>query len=532
MSNGVTRTKTGPGLKSENGEILVDNVIEAPVDVYLLRWRRWAIFWVIIILIVIFVVSLMVRFSADKPVTYSDIEEHYKYGSIGAEPGPGGSMLNAVGGVLPPYWIFKVLPDMFPDELPGGYETFGFIMEEGRDMPVGVSKRQRLGFMQVGLNCAVCHTGTLRIDPDSEREIVLGMPANDLDLKGFFSFVLNATLDERFTADNVIGRVQAAGGDLGFVDRLLYRYMLVPLTQQTTMRLKGRIEEILKPDVPDWGRGRVDTFNPYKSIQFNWDLSQLPLSEITGASDYPSLWNQKPREGMELHWDGNNSSLAERNLSASLGAGVTPVTIDHERLNRVRDWIMELPAPVYPKPVDKALAAKGEALYKQQCLDCHGDHQFRNGVKLGKYLGKVTPLAEIGTDPYRLNSYTYQFAANQYGLYPDSKYRFTHFRKTDGYANHPLDGIWLRAPYLHNGSVPTLRDLLEPPENRPKTFYRGYDVYDHDKMGFISNVPAEKDHQFFYYDTAVPGNSNSGHLYGTDLADEDKDAIVEYLKTF
>ena len=63
-------------------------------------------------------------------------------------------------------------------------------------------------------------------------------------------------------------------------------------------------------------------------------------------------------------------------------------------------------------------------------------------------------------------------------LYAGYPWRFTHFRKTNGYANMPLDGVWLRAPYLHNGSAPSLRDLLEPPEARPKTFYRGYDVYD------------------------------------------------------
>ncbi len=56
------------------------------------------------------------------------------------------------------------------------------------------------------------------------------------------------------------------------------------------------------------------------------------------------------------------------------------------------------------------------------------------------------------------------------------EYRFKHFRKTDGYADHPLDGVWARAPYLHNGSVPTLRDLMDAPAERPDTFYRGHDI--------------------------------------------------------
>ena len=55
---------------------------------------------------------------------------------------------------------------------------------------------------------------------------------------------------------------------------------------------------------------------------------------------------------------------------------------------------------------------------------------------------------------------------------------------------HSSDGIWLRAPYLHNGLVPTLRDLLDPVERRPKKFYRGYDVYNQVKVGFVTS-PAE-----------------------------------------
>ncbi len=90
-----------------------------------------------------------------------------------------------------------------------------------------------------------------------------------------------------------------------------------------------------------------------------------------------------------------------------------------------------------------------------------------------------------------------------YAAYPDE--RFSHFRKTDGYANLPLDGIWLRAPYLHNGSVPTVRDLLEPAENRPKVFYRGYDVIDQRRLGFVADVAEEGGRQFFRYETQCIG---------------------------
>jgi RoxA-like, cytochrome c-like len=502
-------------------KVLTDRVLENPVDRYQLRFRCRLVIILVIILLLLWAARFGRRFLVDRPVDYSRIEEHFKYGSIGSEPG--GSLFYAVGGLLPPYWIFRALPKICPDKLPGGYASLGFIFESGRDLPIGVSKRQRLGFEQVGLNCAGCHTGTYRDEPNGEPHIVLGMPAHSLDLQKFFSFVIDCSLDERFNADNVIEKVREAGGRVGVLDRFLYRSQLIPRIRETTRQLNERIQILLSGQVPAWGVGRVDTFNPYKAIQFNWDLKALPKEQLTGAADFPSLWNQRPRDGMQLHWDGNNNSVDERNLSAALGAGVTPVTVDHPRLERVRNWIWTLPPPKYPYKIDPVLAAKGRDLYADHCGSCHDFD--------GSEVGRVEPIGEINTDPRRLNSYTYIFAANQYTLYPDSKYRFVHFRKTNGYANQPLDGVWARAPYLHNGSVPTLRDLLEPPDKRPAEFFRGYDLYDRKNVGFVSNVAGVSGRRFFKYDTKIAGNENRGHLYGTKLTPEQKDALVEYMKT-
>jgi len=93
----------------------------------------------------------------------------------------------------------------------------------------------------------------------------------------------------------------------------------------------------------------------------------------------------------------------------------------------------------------------------------------------------------------------------------------------------------LRAPYLHNGSVPNLRDLLEPASKRPKVFYRGYDVYDPKNIGFLADISEENGRSYFRFDTALPGNGNQGHegrAFGTELSATDKDALIEYLKTF
>jgi hypothetical protein len=480
-------------------------------------------------IVVIAVLWLILALRTDRPVRYDAIEDHFKYGSIGSEPGV--SLLSPVGGVLPPYRVLTALPSVCSDQLPGGYASLGFIMEPGHDLPVGVSRRRRLGIDHVGLNCAVCHTGTLRDSPTATPRVVPGMPAHQLDLQRFVEFVLDCTLDNRLTAEAVRGRYPEGDGP-GLIERMLMRLGFVDRLKVETLRLRNRISPLLGDKVPRWGRGRVDTFNPYKAIQFNWRLDQLPHSELIGASDFPSLWNQQPREGLQLHWDGDNDSVDERNLSAGLGAGITPVTVDHELLKRVRDWIWTLPPPKYPYAVDAALASRGSAIYQRDCLACHGDHRFREGVRVGDRLGKVEPIEQVATDRHRLDSYTPVFAANQYSLFPETEYRFKRFVKTNGYANHPLDGIWARAPYLHNGSVPTLWDLLQEPSARPAVFYRGYDVFDQVNVGFVSSVAEADGRMFFRYDTAIPGNGNGGHVYGTRLTADEKRAIVEYLKTF
>lgn len=514
---GTARTKTAAG-------VLEDHVYMTPVDEYQAHYRRRATILSVLALLGLAALGYG-YFNLDRPEDFDDVVEHFKYGSIGSETG--GSVLYPAGGYVPPYWIFMTMPEVCADLLPpGGLEAVGLIMEEGRDRPIGISRRRRLGMDEVGLNCAVCHTGTVRETPDAEPVIHAGMPANQLDMQALIAFLLECGQDERLTYDAVSRHARESGGRIGFVERIIYRTQLLGPGKQVQQRSAAMTEQIgliLGDEVTPWGRGRVDTFNPYKALQFNWNLSDLPPEELLGASDFPSIWNQAPRDGMQLHWDGNNDSVDERNLSASLGAGVTPVTIDHPRLERVKDWIWSLPAPDYPFAIDADLAARGEPIYERRCASCHAFD--------GDDVGTVVDIDDIGTDPFRLNSYTYLFSVNQYALYPNSPYQFSHFRKTNGYANHPLDGVWLRAPYLHNGSIPTLRALLAPPESRPASFFRGYDVYDQADVGFVHDVPSEGELEFSRYDTALPGNGNGGHEYGTDLSDADVDALLEFMKT-
>ena len=484
---------------------MADPEMLSPVEQVERQIARW------VVMGIGFVVSLigcyLVRvFLLQEPVVYNDIQQHFKYGSIGSEP---------VNGL--PYWIWKVLPEMFPEKLPGpGYASLGFVFEPGHDLPIGFSKR-RVIIDRVGLNCAICHTGTVRDTPASAPRIVLGMPANTFDLQAYFRFLSSCAADGRFTADNVVRTIETHT-HLNPVDRMIYQ-QAVWLTREGLLT-RGR-QLAFMDSRPDWGPGRVDTFDPYKVIQFNFPMDH---DDSIGTTDLPSIWNQKPRDGMHLHWDGDNTSLEERDKSAALGAGITPATMDLRSLTRVENWLRDtLQPPPYPYTIDRTAAGQGASIYSAHCATCHDFGAAQ--------VGQVTPINEIGTDPHRLDSFTYDFSANMNSLFVGTPYRFSHFRKTQGYANVPLDGIWLRAPYLHNGSVPSLRDLLETPDNRPKVFYRGYDVYDSVKVGFVSNVADENGRRYFHYDVSVPGNGNQGHLYGVDLSPAEKDALVEYLKT-
>jgi RoxA-like, cytochrome c-like len=491
---------------------------------------RLGIFTAILFLSALFVGALFLgRFGADTPVTYRDDVEHFKYGSLGSEHEFG-----------IPYWIWRALPELFKDKLPGnqnGWRSVGFVFEQGKNLPVGMSQRRYLGFDVVWLNCAFCHAGTVREAPQSEPKVYTAMPANTFDFRGFTRFLFATGEDRRFTPQDILRQIDVIRkreglGRLPLLDRLVLRFYGIYYMRERLLTLRDRLEFIKQQ--PEWGPGRVDTFNPLK-IYFNFPPEKLSPLEIIGTTDFPSIWNQGQRENlkMNLHWDGNNVSLEERNRSAAMGTGITPPTGDRQSLKRVADWLRNLAAPLYPFKIDKELAGQGAPVYKNYCAGCHGADgtDFR-----GEYAGKVVPISEIGTDEHRLDSYTYDVAVNQNMIFAGyENERFRHFRKTFGYANSPLDGLWLRAPYLHNGSVPTLRDLLEPSDRRPKSFYRGYDVYDQKKVGFVSDVAREKGRPYFLYKTEVPGNSNKGHegkSYGTELPPAEKDALVEYLKTF
>jgi len=495
------------------------------------QWRRRfrALLALVIGIPLIIAILLAMRFLPYRPVNYVDIEDQFKYGSTGGERNFG-----------LPYWIWKAMPVVFADKLPknggAGWEAFGFVYENDehgrkRDLPVGMMRGRDMGIDRVFLNCAACHSTTVREAADKPPKVYVAMPAARFDIGAFQNFLSEVAVDARFRANVIVPEIERQSGGLGLLDRYVVYPIAVSIMQAQLLTIRDRFVGV---DGTTWGTGRVDTWNAAKA-GVNFVLHELPMKERIGAADLPSIWNQRKRkhrsdgQSMQLHWTGNNDQVNERNLSAAFGTGATPSNVDHAVIDRLQEWLLDAAPPPFPFPIDRAKADRGAAVYGQYCANCHG----KSGQDFtGQYVGFVTPIEVVGTDRAHYDSYTYEVATAQNMNYAGTKYRFTHFRKTAGYANAPLDGIWLRAPYLHNGSVPTLRDLLEPPASRPKTFYRGDDVLDRDKVGFRSDVPMAYGRKFDFFDTSTVTRGNGGHLWGTTLPPADKDAIVEYMKTF
>ena len=448
--------------------------------------------------------ALAVATASSQPAA-EPADEHFKYGSIGIEQTEG-----------IPYWIWQALPRMFPEKLPGpgGYASLGMIFEKGRELPIGFAKKRINGIDRVAINCALCHTATVRRTADAEPMIVPGAPAHQLDPQGYVKFLQAAAADPRFKAGNVLRAIDELT-DLSWFTRLRYRFLYIPGVR--TALARQRRDLAWMDAQPPWGRGRIDPFNRVK-----FSYLRQPIDGTVGNSDMVPIWNMRARRGLLLHLDGLNGSLREVVLSSALGDGASPKSIDLKSLDRVETWLLDVQPPKYPFPVDATLAAQGKQVYTAECAQCH--------ALGGERTGKVVPLAEVGTDRNRLDMWT-EGAVTAYNAYAEKyPWDFDGFQKTAGYVTMPLDGVWLRAPYLHNGSVPSLQDLLAPPEARPATFYRGYDVYDPVRVGFVTSGP-EAEKSGFRYDTAARGNSNQGHVYGVTLPDAQKRALLEYLKT-
>src|SRR4029434_7959148 len=242
----------------------------------------------------------------------------------------------------------------------------------------------------------------------------------------------------------------------------------------------------------------------------------------------PSVWNLKkyhPEKGMLMNLAGDSHDARSVIIDSALGLlNAEPHNRNDflEQVDCLLKYLGEKQAPKFPFPINQALAESGKAIFAANCARCHASE--RTGTRV--------PVEEVGTDTERLKTWSKQAAiesnkvVRNFGIERKGLVEI----EPSGYIAAFLDGIWLRAPYLHNGSVPTLRDLLKPAAERPKVFHRGYDVYDPVDVGFMTQGK-EAERVGTKYNVSERSNGNQGHEYGSKLTAKEKDDLIEYLTT-
>jgi len=299
------------------------------------------------------------------------------------------------------------------------------------------------------------------------------------------------------------------------------------------------------------GFGRIDAFGGARNLLFDGQQN------LNAPVSYPHLWNFEMVDW--LHWDGNTTSVIERNIGQALGLGAVvrrdtyESTVSLTNLYQLEQLALKIKPPRWEDtfgPVDVAAATRGAGLFDTHCARCHGGDPNEPG--------RILALADIGTDRNRSVNFNEpardgrpndrviaefmakvkEQAIRDAGLSPAQRRALegksvAQWRLTAGYAARPLTAIWASAPYLHNNSVPTLDDLLRLPADRPASFYVGSLEYDPVKVGFITGKPLPGEKAF---DTKLAGNSNAGHPWGPrdgnpDVEKRMRADLLEFLKT-
>ena len=487
-------------------------------------------------------------------------EESFLYGSLGTE--------------LVPLVVFQVLPDIFPENFqPAGKEAgdwmdqFGFIptknSPQNENLPYGIfvsnyqpgtGKPSPVKF--VGFSCAICHTSKVRITEEDPGVIVYGMGSSSMDLAAFVDALKNSFLNEKKLSLDTINKAykNKFQRGLSIVEKLVVHFWL-----------KGA-REALKAEIPmrNYPHGGMDLRNGelFKSgpsrNQPMMETIRFLLKDTPepdgGYAKIPSLYMQEHRKW--AHYDGTIGDVQTRNALAALGVGAN---IENLRVPGIlktiamtTKYVAQLEGPKYEDlfetkgfSIDKARAENGSKVYIQYCKDCHGapSPDKSNWIN-GKRHSEVVTTKELQTDPARVNFQYYpkmadtifEFFPEEHPLKPTREnIRSYESVEKSGYVNNPIESTFSRVPYLHNGSILTLAELINLKPRRD-VFYRGANLYDPVDVG-LKSPSAPDDQNYFKFDTSMYGNSNKGHNYpwsynGTGWDKDKLEDLLEYLKTF
>jgi mono/diheme cytochrome c family protein len=263
----------------------------------------------------------------------------------------------------------------------------------------------------------------------------------------------------------------------------------------------------------------------------------LPLAASLPEMDTPPWWHMKRKRTM--YYDGRTDVRSVRtNMQFLLGEkSLEDLKALEPAFREVQAFLRSIEPPKYPFSVHAEQAERGKVVFEANCARCHGTYG-RNG----SYPNKIVPLETIGTDPARSMGLSDRLVAHYNSTWFGAEHPVE--TKKVGYQAPPLDGIWASAPYLHNGSVPTLRSLLDS-SSRPSRFTRPpsteFAHYDTSAVGWkFDEVTAEelastaKRSPFqakFIVDTSRFGMGNGGHTFGDTLTEAERADVIEYLKT-
>jgi mono/diheme cytochrome c family protein len=422
-----------------------------------------------------------------------------------------------------PRAVFDALPVLFPTLWPEGWETFGLTpnRRSPNDPAVGLVRTRWLGLDVYATNCAFCHAGTF------QGKVVAGLPSLELDLQAMMAAIGKAVLDPRLTTSAVAKVAEAQGHPLS-----LYERALIPAWLSVAERLTRKVTNNSDDRI---GPGRSDALNGWKR------MLGLDASQHSSVVDIPPLFNQRLKDRTLL--DGSvTGDMAVRVMLTEIRKGRP----SHDALvhRQVFDDIMAyingpLTPPRYPYPIDSAKAARGRDVYRETCQRCHGTY----APETPSYPNKRVDVERVGTDPERAEAMTPDIAK---ALSSADFAPYLTIEPDRTYTPPPLDGVWMTAPYLHNGSVPTLWHLLHAPARRPEIFYRHHNTYDPVRVGLscgetrvegVLTCPPDAEQAkhaaatLFRFDARQRGNGNLGHEYGLDLPEADKLDLIEYLKT-
>jgi mono/diheme cytochrome c family protein len=366
---------------------------------------------------------------------------------------------------------------------------------DNQGLPMGLHEVRGLLRKGIDADCLLCHAGAVA------GQTYIGLGNSSLDLQGLF--------EEMSSTD---------GRRLG-----------LPFQFSHT---RGTIDPVASVTfLMEWRDAELNLRTEPAKLDFRNDVASKP----------PAWWllKRKKTRGWTGGMDVRSTRVDMVNLLNPFN-GAAYVKKQESVFADIHAFVLGVEAPRYPFPVDRARAARGRELFGRHCARCHGTY----GPD-GSYPNKVVGLDVIGTDPTMAEASTPKnveyfnesWFARQVG--PDGE----PYQVLDrgGYQAPPLDGVWATAPYFHNGSVPTVYHVLNS-KGRPKVYTRsfrtGADDYDPDKLGWkvqaLDRGPGDDapgSERRRVYDTTRPGRGNGGHTFGDSLSDDERRAVIEYLKT-